>query len=53
MINNHDWQKSQIKPYFHQTSLDCIENRVDCVEQFSKKKWNVILALNAGNIKRK
>jgi hypothetical protein len=25
MTNNPDWQKSKIKPYLHQLSLDCIE----------------------------
>ena len=25
MINNPDWQKPKIKPYFHQLSLECIE----------------------------
>jgi hypothetical protein len=25
MINNPDWLKTKVKPYFHQISLDCIE----------------------------
>ena len=25
MINNPNWQKSKIKPYLHQLSLECIE----------------------------
>ncbi len=25
MINNPDWLKAKIKPYFHQISLECIE----------------------------
>ena len=29
MINNPDWLKAEIKPYFHQISLECIEE-IDC-----------------------
>ncbi len=29
MINNPDWLKAKIKPYFHQISLECIEE-IDC-----------------------
>jgi hypothetical protein len=36
MINNPDWQKPKIKPYFQQISLDCIKKLVECVEQFNK-----------------
>ncbi len=25
MINNPDWHKTTVKPYFHQFSLDCME----------------------------
>ncbi len=32
MINNPDWHKTKVKPYFHQISLDCIEKLVECME---------------------
>ncbi len=32
MINNPDWQKPKVKPYFHQISLDCIEEIAVCME---------------------
>ena len=32
MINNPDWLKAKIKPYFHQISLDYIEKLVECME---------------------
>ncbi len=38
MINNPDWHKTKVKPYFHQFSLDCIEKLVECIEQFNNDK---------------
>ncbi len=32
MINNPDWQKLKIKPYFHQLSLGCIEEIAAYIE---------------------
>ena len=32
MINNPDWRKTKVKPYFHQISLDCIQKLVECIE---------------------
>ncbi len=32
MINNPDWLKAKIKPYFHQISLDCIEEIAAYIE---------------------
>ncbi len=29
MITNPDWLKTKVKPYFHQISLECIEE-MDC-----------------------
>ena len=31
MINNSDCQKSKIKPYLHQITMDCVEKLVDCM----------------------
>ncbi len=32
MINNPDWLKTKVKPYFHQISLGCIEEIVVYME---------------------
>ncbi len=32
MITNPDWHKTKVKPYFHQISLDCIEELVEYME---------------------
>ncbi len=32
MINNPDWLKAKIKPYFHQISLGCIEEIAAYIE---------------------
>ncbi len=32
MINNPDWLKTKIKPYFHQISLECIEEVAEYIE---------------------
>ncbi len=32
MINNPDWLKTKVKPYFHQMSLECIEEIVVYME---------------------
>ena len=32
MIVNPEWLKPKEKPYFHQTSLDCIDKLVECME---------------------
>ena len=32
MINNPDWQKPKEKPYFHQISLECIEEIAEYIE---------------------
>ncbi len=38
MITNPEWLKPKVKPYFHQLSPDCIEELVECIEQFNKDK---------------
>ena len=35
MINNPNWQKSKIKPYLHQLSLECIEEITVFMEGFN------------------
>ena len=40
MINNPDWHKTKVKPYFHQFSLDCIVKLVECMEKFKKGEIN-------------
>ncbi len=32
MLTNPDWHKTKVKPYFHQISLDCIEEIAVCIE---------------------
>ncbi len=32
MINNPDWQKPKVKPYFHQISLERIEEITACID---------------------
>ncbi len=32
MINNPNWHKTKVKPYFRQISLDCIEKLVEYIE---------------------
>ncbi len=32
MINNPDWLKTKVKPYFHQISLECIEEITAYIE---------------------
>ena len=32
MINNPDWHKTKVKSYFHQFSLDCMEEIAVCIE---------------------
>ncbi len=36
MILNPEWLKHKEKPYFHQISLDCLENLVECIGRFNK-----------------
>ncbi len=36
MITNSEWLKPEEKLYFHQISLDCIDNLVKCIERFNK-----------------
>ncbi len=36
MILNPEWLKPKEKPYFHQISMDCLENLVDCIGRFNK-----------------
>ncbi len=36
MILNPEWLKPKEKPYFHQISLECIEELVKCIERFNK-----------------
>ncbi len=36
MILNPEWLKPKKKPYFHQTSLDCLEKLVECIGRFNK-----------------
>ena len=40
MITNPDWLKTEVKPYFHQISLDCKEKLVECMEKFKKDEIN-------------
>ncbi len=35
MIVNPDWLKPKEKPYFHQISLDCIAQLVECIAKFN------------------
>ena len=32
MISNPDWHETEIKPYIHQISIDCIEKLIKCME---------------------
>ncbi len=32
MILNPEWLKPKEKPYFHQISMDCLEELVECME---------------------
>ncbi len=36
MILNPEWLKPKERPYFHQISLDCLENLVDCIGRVDK-----------------
>ena len=38
MIVNPDWQKPKVKPYFHQISLECIEEIAVCMEGIDTEK---------------
>jgi hypothetical protein len=40
MINNPDWQKPKIKPYFHQLSLNCIEEIAVFMESIDIEKMD-------------
>ena len=40
MINNPDWHKTKVKPYFHQFSLDCIVKLVECMDKLKKGEIN-------------
>ena len=40
MITNPDWLKSKVKPYFHQISLDCIEEIAAYIEGNDREKMD-------------
>ena len=40
MINNPDWLKTKIKPYFHQISLECIEEVAEYIESNDIEKMD-------------
>ena len=40
MINNPDWLKAKIKPYFHQISLECVEEIAACIEDNDIKEMD-------------
>ena len=40
MINSPDWQKPKIKPYFHQLSLECIEEIAVFMEGITTDKMD-------------
>ncbi len=40
MILNPDWLKPKVKPYFHQISLECIEEIAVCMEGNDTEKMD-------------
>ena len=40
MINNPDWFKPKVKPYFHQISLECIEEIAAYIEDNDIEKMD-------------
>ncbi len=40
MITNPDWLKPKVKPYFHQISLECIEEIAVCMEGNDTEKMD-------------
>ena len=46
MINNPDRLKAEIKPYFHQISLDCIEKLVECIEDIDTEEMYCDLTIS-------
>ncbi len=40
MITNPDWLNPKVKPYFHQISLDCIEEIAEYIESIDIEKMD-------------
>ena len=40
MINNLDWQKPKIKPYYHQLSLECVEEIAEYMESIDTEEMD-------------